>query len=1026
MTAVLVAHDGASWLPESLAALQASTRTPAAIVCVDTGSTDGSAELLDRAYGPVVRLGRDAGFPAAVAAGLAQAPRSSWVWLLHDDCAVEPEALQALLAQAEQTPSAVLLGAKARDWSDPRLLVEVGVTTDSAGHRETGLERREYDQGQHDSVRDVLAVGTAGALVRRDVWDELGGLDPALPVFRDDLDLGWRVNAAGHRALIVPDAVVRHARAATTGRRNTDAAPGRATATDRRHALWVLLAHASLIRLLGLVPRLVLGTALHALSLVLTRQLVQAGDELRALSSVLSHPVRLRRARAARASTRTVSQRDLRPLFAHRSNRLRARLGALGDRLSGGASGVSALGDPGPDGPDDLVDLSSGGAGTLRRLLLRPGVLLVLALALIALVAERSVLSVRGGVLSGGQLLPVPPGSRDLWAAYAGAWHDSVVGSAAPSPPSTGILALLSTVLLGKPWLAVDLVLLASVPLAGATAYVASGRLSRHLAVRVWAAATWALLPVATGSVAAGRLDAAAVQVGLPLLLAGAARLLGSEPGTVRWWRAWGVGLGLSVLAAFAPLMWPLVGGALVLAALVRVGRSRSAALACLLPALVPLGLLQPWSSSVLTHPALLLAGLGPLPGDTSPTGLQLLLLHPGGPGLPATTVVVGLLLAALGGTVRRRGRGVARVAWALTIGALVAAGLLAHARLAVPGGSEPSTPWTGEAVQLAGAGMLIASLVAARGIRTRLRAASFGPRQLTAGVVAVLAAVVPVLCAASWLQRGADDPLRRDSTALLPAFAQAELAASPGLRVLSLAPGRDGRLSYEITTAVGARLELAATPPPKAQVRVLDAVVADLASPRGSDAAEALSTRAVRYVVLRVTPVTRDLVRVLDRQAGLVRRTSGRTVLWQVVAPASRLSVLSGPLAAAAVNGDGAPSPDLLRADAPVPVPARAVGAAATLVPGVNGRLLVLADGTDPGWTATIDGRRLVRRVAWGWAQAFEVPASGGRLELRHAQGVRRSALTLQAALLVVVAVLSVPGRRRRSGLEDDEEPTP
>ena len=77
-------------------------------------------------------------------------------------------------------------------------------------------------------VRDVLAVGTAGALVRRDVWDALGGLDPLLPLFRDDLDLGWRVNAAGHRVVVVPT----RARAARPRR----ARPGTAAARDRRPA----------------------------------------------------------------------------------------------------------------------------------------------------------------------------------------------------------------------------------------------------------------------------------------------------------------------------------------------------------------------------------------------------------------------------------------------------------------------------------------------------------------------------------------------------------------------------------------------------------------------------------------------------------------------------------------------------------------------------------------------------------------------------------------------------------------------
>ncbi|MGZ6827814.1 MAG: glycosyltransferase family 2 protein, partial [Mycobacteriales bacterium] len=297
VTAVLVAHDGASWLPEALSALAASTVVPARVVCVDTGSTDGSAALMSSAHGEVLSLPRTTGYGEAVAAALRTVPASTWVWLLHDDLAVEPTTLQALLEHAETSPSAALLGPKVRDWRDPRVLVEVGLTTDAAGHRETGLERREYDQGQHDAVRDVLAVGTAGALVRRDVWDAVGGLDPELPVFRDDLDLGWKVNAAGHRVVVVPEARVRHARAATTGHRETDAAPGRATGTDRKNALYVLLAHASGLRLLGLLPRLLLGTAFRSLGLLLTRQVADAGDEWRAVAATVGRPGRLARAR---------------------------------------------------------------------------------------------------------------------------------------------------------------------------------------------------------------------------------------------------------------------------------------------------------------------------------------------------------------------------------------------------------------------------------------------------------------------------------------------------------------------------------------------------------------------------------------------------------------------------------------------------------------------------------------------------------------------------------------------------------
>jgi GT2 family glycosyltransferase len=252
--AVLAAHDGARWLPEALAALAASTVRPGRVVAVDTGSTDGSADLLRAALGDdaVLILPRTAGWPDAVAAALAAAdaaadasPRARFLWLLHDDAAPDPTCLARLLEEAARQPSAALLGPKAVDWDDPRVLVEVGVTTDRAGTRTTGLEQREQDQGQHDAVRDVLAVGTAGLLARRERYDAVGGLDPLLPLFRDELDLGWRTTAAASRVLVVPAARVRHARAATTGQRTPGAVRAPAVRVDRRHALLVLLAHAS-------------------------------------------------------------------------------------------------------------------------------------------------------------------------------------------------------------------------------------------------------------------------------------------------------------------------------------------------------------------------------------------------------------------------------------------------------------------------------------------------------------------------------------------------------------------------------------------------------------------------------------------------------------------------------------------------------------------------------------------------------------------------------------------------------------
>ena len=93
----------------------------------------------------------------------------------------------------------------------------------------------------------MLSVSSAGMLIRRDVWEELGGFDRALPLMRDDVDLCWRAHAAGHRVLVAPDAVLRHAEAAARERRTVDCA-GRSVVNphrvDKAGAVYTMLVNA--------------------------------------------------------------------------------------------------------------------------------------------------------------------------------------------------------------------------------------------------------------------------------------------------------------------------------------------------------------------------------------------------------------------------------------------------------------------------------------------------------------------------------------------------------------------------------------------------------------------------------------------------------------------------------------------------------------------------------------------------------------------------------------------------------------
>lgn len=287
VTAVIVSHDGARWLPDALAGLLGQERPVQNAVAADTGSADDSARLVTDALGAdrVLHLARRTGFGQAVeeaartagvltpddlpylkrpsgwdpvtrtwrddAYDMPELPHGEpeqWLWLLHDDCAPEADALAQLLRVVENErelgKEVAIIGPKLRGWYDRRQLLEVGVTIAHSGRRWTGLDRREQDQGQHDHVRPVLAVSTAGMLIRRDVFEELGGFDRRLPLMRDDIDLCWRAQAAGHRVLVAPEAVVRHAEASSRERRTVDCV-GRTSASphkvDKAGAVYTLL-----------------------------------------------------------------------------------------------------------------------------------------------------------------------------------------------------------------------------------------------------------------------------------------------------------------------------------------------------------------------------------------------------------------------------------------------------------------------------------------------------------------------------------------------------------------------------------------------------------------------------------------------------------------------------------------------------------------------------------------------------------------------------------------------------------------
>jgi GT2 family glycosyltransferase len=1019
VTAVLVTHDGAVWLPAALSQIAAQTHHVDALVAVDTGSSDDSVEILAHALGsdqiPVLQLSYSQAVNSAVA-GIAAADDHlvDWIWLLHDDAAPDANCLAALLLAADMHPSAAILGPKILGWHDRRLLLEAGVSVTGSGRRYTGLERREHDQGQHDGTRDVLSVSSAGMLIRRDVWDALEGFDPRLPLFRNDLDLCMRAQRRGERVLIVTDAVMHHREASAHGRREGSTHPHRA---DRAAAAQVLLAQSSSWMRPLIAARLFIGGVLRSIAYVVGKDLSAAQDEFGATWFVLRHPGRIRQSAALVRATTTESMsqlRHLRPRFiAQVRQALEAFTGVL-TTSSATSSNVSAL-DSGPI-DDDAAYLQES-TGWVRRFLWRPSVVLVFGLALASIIATRN-LWWGAGVLQGGALLPAPSGAWDVWTTYAQAWHNVGPGSDIPAPPYLLVIFALAALFLGKVPFAVSVIALLSIPLAGWAAYVATRGFLQSTSVRVWAAVTYALLPALTGALASGRIGTSIAAIALPFAARSMVRIA-RPSGTVR--RAAGTALLIALVVAGVPGLWVLfviIGAVVMVMLVVQKSPEVITTLQKIAVALVgAFAVLMPWSWHVLMNPTLLLLQVGaqsPRLADPDLGPIDVLLLHPGGPGMTPILVTVGLVVAALTAFLRKdRLRSIVLV-WSVGALALVFGVIQTVVLVTPPGSSEAIRPWPGPATLIIGAAFIVATALAIDGLRDYLANSTFTLLQPLAIVLIIAALSAPILSAIWWMPV-AEGVMRKGPQSVVPAFVAAEAESPQAPRTLVLRQDRAGRVTYSLVNGDGPVLGQADVNPPAEVWDELNLAVAALAAGLGGPEVEILAGYGVRFVLL-AAGTSSDLIPAIDAEPGLRRlATAQGEILWRVAGVTSRARVVSddGSLPLGVVDPLSVTTDPYL--DQPLP-------------DGAGARTLVVGATPTSGWIAVRSdtGEQLESqssREPYQWSAAFEAPEGPIPITVRFDDGTRTTWLFIQAVVFLGLIILALPARQRRV-YDDDAEP--
>ncbi len=1131
----MVAHNGGAYLPTVLSALAAQTRPPASVLAADVGSTDNSGELMRQALGerhvinfdrlrggygaavnavleyqkarsaaavPITAGAATAGIsrtalraPAAPGSDTERGPetrpgdtdpsgaavsRHEWIWLLQDDAAPAPDALERLLDAVERSTTATVAGCKQLDWDHPRKLVDVGLKASKWFDRFTLVNLDELDQGQYDDRTDFFAVNAAGMLVRRDVWEKLGGFDPALPGPGDDLDFCARVRLAGHRVVVVPAAKVFHA---------TDrATPLGSPAAARRATIFMRLKHAPLWQ----VPLLAIGAVLSALYWLFAGFLLKApGHALSMFAATfagLFHPLALARSRRTLAGTRRQHRSAHRGLLAtpaEARNQLKALREAVGpeeEPAEPAQAGPSILEPTGDIHHEAVTSLSA-----VRTAPIVSAVGLVLLLVVLSLVVLGRL--VGASALTGGGLLPVSGQLGSVWQHATNWWVSLGSGLPGRGDPFNYVLWLLGALGLGNGSAATLWLVLLAIPLAAFTGWLAAGAFSRHRWPRIVAALVWAGAPVLQTALGQGRAGALLAHVLIPLVVLGLVRAAGGAEtalgvaglpqatdkpqaavklgrpgvgGNPSWTAAAASGLALAVVTAAAPSLFaPAV--VTVLLATIFLGRRGKTMWWSLVPSAA---LFLPFAWSARANPRALLGDPGvPLAGTPGPLWEQLLgfpnAVAPAQNLLGGTTpasgpfwtwaavllvgapVVVVAFLALL--TPLRRS-GTVRTLWLVALLALAVA--YASKLLAVSlDGTTLVTPFNGPAVSVALFALLGAALLGfdavyrrAYGSSDRGRGARRGSRG-TAVVLSVLLVAAPVASLGLWAVNSVrgNTPGLAGASLVTPAGAgsipatAADRGTGPEASrtvVLRVLPGggvqatlmQGAGTTLDAMSAIASATYVTGAPgaetvrEPDTATAMLRETVAVLMSKAGIDPRPELMELGAGFVVLEQGDTAAELM------AGELVAVPG----LDTVGPTE-----SGWLWRVRPTYRNAGTTDVVnrvrlvdaKGAAVAPVPSEGLGVEAAVPAGEAGRRVVLAERFDPGWHASFNGREL-KAGQDGWAQSFDLPVAAGKLEIHYDEPWDAVMGLAQIVLLGLTVLLAIPvrARRGRTGAYRDE----
>lgn len=208
---IVLNYNGKKFLEDCLLSLEKLNypKNKYEIILADNNSSDGSVEYARKRFPQIkiiennVNLGFSAGNNSAF-----KKINTDYVITLNNDTRVTGEWLIKLVEEAIKDPGIGMVSGKTLFMNKPDTVQVKSILLCPSGRSiEVGFGEKNSTE---ETVKEVFGPSGVAAMYKKEMLEETGGFDEDFFAYFEDVDLAWRAQLAGWKAIYCPDAVVYH------------------------------------------------------------------------------------------------------------------------------------------------------------------------------------------------------------------------------------------------------------------------------------------------------------------------------------------------------------------------------------------------------------------------------------------------------------------------------------------------------------------------------------------------------------------------------------------------------------------------------------------------------------------------------------------------------------------------------------------------------------------------------------------------------------------------------------------------